>query len=716
MIMSFRASSQLRSIYADTSSYRFDDDDDDHYLYNVISNANVNKQRKRRPGKLDLFLLGPKSQADATTIERRLARLDGILSVDINAETRKGVFRFDADVLGPKRIVRFIKALDCDCCPWVLRPDEKTLAHMLQPLAAAMQDRDREQRAKSAGRKKAAAARKVPQNSDSDSDDYDGDVRVRTEATSASPGGYIAAGTSHSEGAFSDSDQYDDNEASYTPQHVDGDSDSDDYGGHTNPAIMNRKAASADGYLQVRASTTEQDGLAELVNAVEGFEAVAASSASPDVTAAEEAAMGIQGVHPVDAARNKAAARKARAKAQANAAAVAANDPSNAATLKKNRKIVERLRRAQIEAGRIDPGARGGGGGGGGGAGLMGGGAFYSEDTIFQVANSGDLEALIMLLNSNRRGIDVVNADGRTLLMHSVHHNHVDCVDLLVARGANVNHISNIGTTALHEAAFHADASMINRLLASGGDPTILDQGNRSALHWSTDNPSTDTLEALLLAGGSVHASGKRLDINAVATDGMTAAMYAAYNDRSHHLAILVKRGADLEEKDVDGKTAYHWAVHRRDAKCLKKILDMPSTFYKDKLGRTVAHICGELGGKDAVAAIVEARADAINDPDKDGRTPLMWAAACNNKVVLQALLAEGAGLAVKDNTGTTALGHAQAMGNKQCIEILSEAVGATAVRKPPTGSLFRASSEPASAGAGGGASVHGQPTRDNTF
>ena len=198
----------------------------------------------------------------------------------------------------------------------------------------------------------------------------------------------------------------------------------------------------------------------------------------------------------------------------------------------------------------------------------------------------------------------------------------------------------------------------------------------------------------------------------------LTCAQYRCYHfvQRPHHLDILVKKGADLEEKDVDGKTAYHWAVHRRDAKCLVKILDMPSTFYKDKLGRTVAHICGEQGGKDTVAAIVEARADAIDDPDKDGRTPLMWAAACNNKVVLRALLAEGANTTVKDNTGTTARGHAEAMGNTQCVEILSDANDA--LPKPARGSLFQTSLDGGgdSASGGGGGATHGKPLRDQTF
>ena len=93
-----------------------------------------------------------------------------------------------------------------------------------------------------------------------------------------------------------------------------------------------------------------------------------------------------------------------------------------------------------------------------------------------------------------------------------------------------------------------------------------------------------------------------------------------------------------------------------------------------------------------------------------------MWAAACNNKVVLRALLAEGANTTVKDNTGTTARGHAEAMGNTQCVEILSDANDA--LPKPARGSLFQTSLDGGgdSASGGGGGATHGKPLRDQTF
>ena len=39
----------------------------------------------------------------------------------------------------------------------------------------------------------------------------------------------------------------------------------------------------------------------------------------------------------------------------------------------------------------------------------------------------------------------------------------------------------------------------------------------------------------------------------------MTPVMWAAYYNRIAHVRKLISHNADLDEKDVDGKTAMHW-------------------------------------------------------------------------------------------------------------------------------------------------------------
>lgn len=51
------------------------------------------------------------------------------------------------------------------------------------------------------------------------------------------------------------------------------------------------------------------------------------------------------------------------------------------------------------------------------------------------------------------------------------------------------------------------------------------------------------------------------VDVNVQDDAGMTPIMWAACFNRHNHVERLVKLGADLLEKDIDGKTAMDWWV-----------------------------------------------------------------------------------------------------------------------------------------------------------
>ena len=61
-------------------------------------------------------------------------------------------------------------------------------------------------------------------------------------------------------------------------------------------------------------------------------------------------------------------------------------------------------------------------------------------------------------------------------------------------------------------------------------------------------------------------------------------------------------------------------------------MLDLPSTFFRDVLGRTVMHIAAERGSVPAIRYILSTRKESLADEDKNGRTPLHWAAACGGE------------------------------------------------------------------------------------
>jgi len=70
-------------------------------------------------------------------------------------------------------------------------------------------------------------------------------------------------------------------------------------------------------------------------------------------------------------------------------------------------------------------------------------------------------------------------------------------------------------------------------------------------------------------------------------------------------------------------------SIHKEDYQYLKLVLDDDSTYFRDAVGRTVAHMAAEQGALQAMKLILQQRKDAVHDQDKNGRTPLHWAAAC---------------------------------------------------------------------------------------
>ena len=79
-------------------------------------------------------------------------------------------------------------------------------------------------------------------------------------------------------------------------------------------------------------------------------------------------------------------------------------------------------------------------------------------------------------------------------------HNHLQCIDLLIARGARVNSTGCSSRTALHCAAFEGHTDAVERLLAHGADVSneIADSIEELPLHKAAINGRTGALTILL--------------------------------------------------------------------------------------------------------------------------------------------------------------------------------------------------------------------------
>jgi ankyrin repeat protein len=101
-------------------------------------------------------------------------------------------------------------------------------------------------------------------------------------------------------------------------------------------------------------------------------------------------------------------------------------------------------------------------------------------------------------------------------------------------------------------------------LLKRGADPMIATSSGTNALmaaagvNWTVNQTYDEGEAALLEAVKLCHELG--MDVNAVNAMGLTALMGAANRGSDSIIAFLASKGANVDAKDHEGRSAYNWA------------------------------------------------------------------------------------------------------------------------------------------------------------
>lgn len=136
----------------------------------------------------------------------------------------------------------------------------------------------------------------------------------------------------------------------------------------------------------------------------------------------------------------------------------------------------------------------------------------------------------------------------------------------------------------------------------------------------------------------------------------------------------LLAGGAGVNEPQVDGMRALHWAAHRGEAEIARQLLmagaDPNAT---NRLGVTPLSLACVNGDSRVVEALLEAGADP-NTTQRGGETPLMTAARTGDPRSVRALLGRGAVVEARQEKGQTALMWAAAEGHAVAARLLIQA------------------------------------------
>lgn len=190
----------------------------------------------------------------------------------------------------------------------------------------------------------------------------------------------------------------------------------------------------------------------------------------------------------------------------------------------------------------------------------------------------------------------------------------------------------------------------------------------RTCLHCSTYPENSKTLKLLL------KVLRHKREVDFLDEECMTPLMWAAFYGNSANVKLLLKAGSNAYLKDIEGKTALHWAASsNRHSGCVKTLFkhDVHLADVKDNMGRYALHNAAGEGNCAIVDAFIKEKITKIGVRDNLGRTPLHWASVRGHVACIKLLCDRGANLDKVDQYGATALHYSAEKNFADCVHVL---------------------------------------------
>ena len=241
----------------------------------------------------------------------------------------------------------------------------------------------------------------------------------------------------------------------------------------------------------------------------------------------------------------------------------------------------------------------------------------------------------------------------------------IGIVQMLIARGAPVNHQSKLHSSPLHIASFYGHLDVVQTLLKAGASCTANEIG-LTALHYVSENVQCNVrvIEQLIAAGANV---------NAVPPSYGTPLHRAVDHDSVDAVRTLLKAGADINNRGFStGFTPLYGACRLGRERAARILLEAgPDLNQAETLKqRTPLHVACEKGYGEIVAMLADAGA-RLDEPDKYKETALHIACEYGQETAVSKLLSRGPNLEHRDGSGKTAFLTACCLGHVDIIRLL---------------------------------------------
>ncbi|MFP3033742.1 MAG: ankyrin repeat domain-containing protein [Wolbachia sp.] len=279
------------------------------------------------------------------------------------------------------------------------------------------------------------------------------------------------------------------------------------------------------------------------------------------------------------------------------------------------------------------------------------------KEALFYAVENGDFNKVKELVD---REVDVNIKDkrGSTPLIYAtayaVFFDNLDIAKYLVENRADVNAENNIGITPLQVAAKEGKSDAVKYLVDKGANVNAINKDGDTALILATRKGNLDVVKYLV---------DNEADIDVKDKDGCTPIYLAVAQGELNVVKYLVDNGADVNARKTGGNTPIERATldHRSD---IVEILQQAQL--TEGLFNAIRQ-----GSLEEVQAIITQGAN-FKAKDKNGKTPLHWAAECNNTTeIVQLLIEKKVKINAKDKGGKIPLHLAAEKGRLEIVKLL---------------------------------------------
>ena len=280
---------------------------------------------------------------------------------------------------------------------------------------------------------------------------------------------------------------------------------------------------------------------------------------------------------------------------------------------------------------------------------------FNSWPPLLIAASSGH-KAMVELLLAKGADVNSRDGSGQTALHLAAKNGFQSVAEVLLANKADVNARDKNQDTPLHQASAKGHSAMVAYLLAHQAEPNAQNKSGQTPAILATRAEQSETLNKLL-------AAGAKPDIED--SDGRTPLSYAA--DNGHLDTVKALLAAKADQNAGRGVLPLHLAVHGKNPAIMELLLDagadanrvspinwqfhLGNNFYGQNQANHVSPFFVAIGERnaDAVKLLLQHKADP-NGTDPDGLPVIL--SAMNQPEIVKALLEAGANPNVDDGNG----------------------------------------------------------------